>query len=189
MHRAAAGWEDAIYNLSRPHKSLRIDMTGPWEDAPLGRTTWKAMEETHARNGGWAHRSAHRSGVVGPKAAPDRPDHQHVIGPPPLAKAPLNPVSSSASISSFAPAVPATEMRTRARPSAVTCPTLIPVLWSMCRNRNDRRPGIQPVAAKSGPAAKLPCHARRRGLLPAKRKGRAGPVGPPAARSRFPGNK
>ena len=48
------------------------------------------MEETHARNGGWAHRSAHRSGVVGPKAAPDRPDHQHVIGPPPLAKAPLN---------------------------------------------------------------------------------------------------
>lgn len=32
MHRAAAGWEDAIYNLTRPHKSLRIDMTGPWEN-------------------------------------------------------------------------------------------------------------------------------------------------------------
>jgi hypothetical protein len=40
------------------------------------------MEETHARSGGWAH----RSDVVGPKAAPDCPDHQHVIGPPPFSR-------------------------------------------------------------------------------------------------------
>ena len=36
---AAAGWEDAIYNLSRPHKSLRIDMTGPLGGRPEKR--WK----------------------------------------------------------------------------------------------------------------------------------------------------
>lgn len=29
MHRAAAGWEDAVYNLTRLHESLRIDLTGP----------------------------------------------------------------------------------------------------------------------------------------------------------------
>jgi hypothetical protein len=29
MHRAAAAWEDATYNLTRTHKSLRIDLTGP----------------------------------------------------------------------------------------------------------------------------------------------------------------
>ena len=39
VHRAAAGWEDAIYNLSRPHKSLRVDMTGPLGGRPGKR--WK----------------------------------------------------------------------------------------------------------------------------------------------------
>lgn len=29
MHRAAAAWEDAVYNLTRPVKSLRVDLTGP----------------------------------------------------------------------------------------------------------------------------------------------------------------
>ena len=32
--RAAAGWEDAIYNLTRTHKSLRIDLTGPLNGRP-----------------------------------------------------------------------------------------------------------------------------------------------------------
>jgi hypothetical protein len=32
--RAAAGWEDAIYNLTRTHQSLRIDLTGPLDDQP-----------------------------------------------------------------------------------------------------------------------------------------------------------
>jgi len=39
MHRAAAGWEDAIYNLTRTHKSLRIDLTGPLNGRPGRR--WK----------------------------------------------------------------------------------------------------------------------------------------------------
>jgi hypothetical protein len=29
MHRAAAAWEDAVYNLTRSLKSLRVDQTGP----------------------------------------------------------------------------------------------------------------------------------------------------------------
>ena len=39
MHRAAAGWEDAVYNLTRTHKSLRIDRTGPLNGRPGRR--WK----------------------------------------------------------------------------------------------------------------------------------------------------
>jgi hypothetical protein len=39
MHRAAAGWEDAIYNLTRTHKSLRIDLTGSLNGRP--RRRWK----------------------------------------------------------------------------------------------------------------------------------------------------
>ena len=39
MHRAAAGWEDAVYNLTRTHKSLRIDLTGPLNGQPGRR--WK----------------------------------------------------------------------------------------------------------------------------------------------------
>jgi len=39
MHRAAASWEDAIYNLTRTHKSLRIDLTGPLNGRPGRR--WK----------------------------------------------------------------------------------------------------------------------------------------------------
>ena len=34
MHRAAASWEDAVYNLTRRHKSLRIDLTGPLNGQP-----------------------------------------------------------------------------------------------------------------------------------------------------------
>jgi len=34
MHRAAAAWEDALYNLTRTHKSLRIDLTGPLNGQP-----------------------------------------------------------------------------------------------------------------------------------------------------------
>lgn len=34
MHQAAAAWEDAVYNLTRPHKSLRIDLTGPLNGQP-----------------------------------------------------------------------------------------------------------------------------------------------------------
>jgi hypothetical protein len=34
MHRAAARWEDAVYNLTRTHKSLRIDLTGPLNGQP-----------------------------------------------------------------------------------------------------------------------------------------------------------
>lgn len=38
MHRAAASWEDAVYNLTRNltrrHKSLRIDLTGPLNGQP-----------------------------------------------------------------------------------------------------------------------------------------------------------
>ena len=34
MHQVAAGWEDAIYNLTRTHKSLRIDPTGPLNGRP-----------------------------------------------------------------------------------------------------------------------------------------------------------
>jgi hypothetical protein len=29
MHRAGAAWEDAVYNLTRPVKTLRVDLTGP----------------------------------------------------------------------------------------------------------------------------------------------------------------
>ena len=29
MHRAAAAWEDAVYNLTRPLKTLRTDLAGP----------------------------------------------------------------------------------------------------------------------------------------------------------------
>ena len=36
---AAASWEDAIYNLTRRHKSLRIDLTGPLDGQPGRR--WK----------------------------------------------------------------------------------------------------------------------------------------------------
>jgi hypothetical protein len=39
MHRAAAAWEDATYNLTRTHKSLRIDLTGPLNGRPGQR--WK----------------------------------------------------------------------------------------------------------------------------------------------------
>jgi len=39
MHRAAAAWEDAIYNLTRTHKSLRIDLTGPLNGR--SRRRWK----------------------------------------------------------------------------------------------------------------------------------------------------
>lgn len=39
MHRAAAAWEDAVYNLTRTHKSLRIDLTGPLNGQPGRR--WK----------------------------------------------------------------------------------------------------------------------------------------------------
>ena len=38
-YRAAAEWEDAIYNLTRTHKSLRIDLTGPLNGKPGQR--WK----------------------------------------------------------------------------------------------------------------------------------------------------
>ena len=38
-HRATAGWEDAVYNLTRTHKSLRIDRTGPLNGRPGRR--WK----------------------------------------------------------------------------------------------------------------------------------------------------
>jgi hypothetical protein len=34
MHRAAATWEDALYNLTRTHKSLRMDRTGPLNGQP-----------------------------------------------------------------------------------------------------------------------------------------------------------
>jgi hypothetical protein len=39
MHRAAAKWEDAIYNLTRTHKSLRVDLAGPLNGQPGRR--WK----------------------------------------------------------------------------------------------------------------------------------------------------
>ena len=39
MHRAAASWGDAVYNLARTHKSLRIDLTGPLNGQPGRR--WK----------------------------------------------------------------------------------------------------------------------------------------------------
>ena len=39
MHRAAAGWEDAVYNLTRTHRGLRIDLTGPLNGQPGRR--WK----------------------------------------------------------------------------------------------------------------------------------------------------
>jgi hypothetical protein len=39
MHRAAAAWEDALYNLTRTHKSLRIDLTDPLNGQPGRR--WK----------------------------------------------------------------------------------------------------------------------------------------------------
>jgi hypothetical protein len=39
MHEAAAAWEDAVYNLARPLKTLRIDLTGPLNGKP-GRQ-WK----------------------------------------------------------------------------------------------------------------------------------------------------
>ncbi|MCS4101389.1 hypothetical protein [Salinibacter ruber] len=39
MHRAAAEWEDAVYNLVRAHKSLRVDLTGPLNGRPGRR--WK----------------------------------------------------------------------------------------------------------------------------------------------------
>jgi hypothetical protein len=39
MPRAAASWEDAIYNLTRTHKSLRISLTGPLNGQPGRR--WK----------------------------------------------------------------------------------------------------------------------------------------------------
>ena len=34
MHEAAATWEDAVYNLARPLKTLRIDLTGPLNGKP-----------------------------------------------------------------------------------------------------------------------------------------------------------
>jgi len=34
MHQAAAGWEDAIYNLTRTHRGLRVDLTGPLNGQP-----------------------------------------------------------------------------------------------------------------------------------------------------------
>ena len=34
MHRAAAAWEDALYNRTRTYKSLRIDLTGPLNGQP-----------------------------------------------------------------------------------------------------------------------------------------------------------
>ncbi|NBB86917.1 MAG: transposase [Bacteroidetes bacterium] len=39
MHRSAAAWEDALYNLTRPLGTLRVDMTGPLEGKPGKR--WK----------------------------------------------------------------------------------------------------------------------------------------------------
>jgi hypothetical protein len=39
MPRAAASWEDAICNLTRTHKSLRISLTGPLNGQPGRR--WK----------------------------------------------------------------------------------------------------------------------------------------------------
>jgi len=39
MHEAAAAWEDAVYNLARPLKTLRIDLTGPLNGKPGRR--WK----------------------------------------------------------------------------------------------------------------------------------------------------
>jgi hypothetical protein len=39
MHRAAAGWEDAVYNLTRSHRGVRVDMTGPLNGQPGRR--WK----------------------------------------------------------------------------------------------------------------------------------------------------
>ena len=39
MHRAAASWDDAIHNLTRPQKGLRIDLTGPLNGRPGQR--WK----------------------------------------------------------------------------------------------------------------------------------------------------
>jgi hypothetical protein len=39
MHRAAAGWEDAVYNLARPNRGVRIDLTGPLNGQPGRR--WK----------------------------------------------------------------------------------------------------------------------------------------------------
>jgi hypothetical protein len=34
MYRAAAAWEDALYNLTRTHESLRVDLTGPLNGQP-----------------------------------------------------------------------------------------------------------------------------------------------------------
>ena len=39
MHEAAATWEDAMYNLARPLKTLRIDLTDPLNGKPGRR--WK----------------------------------------------------------------------------------------------------------------------------------------------------
>ena len=39
MHQAVAEWEDAIYNLTCTHKSLRTDLTGPLNGRPGRR--WK----------------------------------------------------------------------------------------------------------------------------------------------------
>ena len=47
---------------------------------PTERPAWTTLEEAHACNGGWTY----RSGVVDREAAPNRADHQHIIGPPPF---------------------------------------------------------------------------------------------------------
>jgi hypothetical protein len=39
MHRAAAGWEDDIYDLAQRHRGLQIDLTGPMNGRP--RQRWK----------------------------------------------------------------------------------------------------------------------------------------------------
>ena len=43
MHRASAAWEDAVYNLTRPLKTLRVDEAGPPPEDYTGpsRKRWK----------------------------------------------------------------------------------------------------------------------------------------------------
>lgn len=72
MDQAAAGWEDAIYNLSDA-PGLANRSNGPAE-RPAG----TALEEANACNGS----RAHRSGVVNQETAPNCADNQHIIGPP-----------------------------------------------------------------------------------------------------------